>query len=100
MASPPSPSLRAPTETTAAAAPDLEPVEADAETGPGGQSRLGKRPAVFRSTLQEVLFVFQATAAVMTTSFLAGTTMIITASIGRDLAMTQAEITWIGASTS
>jgi len=64
------------------------------------KSRLGERPAVFGSTLQEVLFVSQATAATMTTSFLAGTTMIITASIGRDLAMTQGEITWIGASTS
>jgi len=61
---------------------------------------LGPRPAVFRSTAQEAAFVFQATVATMTSSFLTGSSVIITASIGRDLGMTQGEITWITASTS
>lgn len=45
-------------------------------------------------------FVFQAIVATATTSFLVGVGMIVTASIGRDLGMTQGEISWISASTS
>jgi len=58
------------------------------------------RPACFRSTVQELLFVLTATMAVSMTSFLAGVTMVITSSIGDDLHMNSAEITWISASSS
>ncbi len=68
-------------------------------TGPT-KAPFGARPAVFRSTTQEIAFVFQATIANMSSSFLSGTTTILTASIGHDLVMTQGEITWIAASTS
>ena len=58
------------------------------------------RPACFGSAIQEVLFVLTATMAVSMTSFLAGLTMVITSSIGDDLHMNSAEITWISASSS
>ncbi|KAI4603672.1 hypothetical protein KJ359_003489 [Pestalotiopsis sp. 9143b] len=64
------------------------------------KTSFGARPACFRNTFQEVSFVFQATVATATTSFLTGVGMIVTASIGRDLGMTQGEISWITASTS
>ncbi|KAK3939888.1 major facilitator superfamily domain-containing protein [Diplogelasinospora grovesii] len=64
------------------------------------KSAFGDRPACFKNTLQEVAFVFQATNATATTSFFQGASAIITASIGRDLGMTQGEITWITASTT
>jgi MFS family permease len=67
--------------------------------GPRSQS-FGARPACFTSTLQECLFVFQATTATATSSFFLGASAILTASIGRDLGMTQGEISWITASTS
>ncbi|KAH8681577.1 major facilitator superfamily domain-containing protein [Xylariales sp. PMI_506] len=60
----------------------------------------GERPECFKSTFQEVSFVFQATVATATTSFLTGVGMIVTARIGQDLGMTQGEISWITASTS
>ncbi len=79
-------------------------VEAGGPAGPGapraGQPRpFGSRPAVFRSTAHEVAFVLQATAAVMTTSFLAGTSSVVTASVGRDLDMTQGQVSWISAAS-
>ncbi|KAK3353579.1 major facilitator superfamily-domain-containing protein [Lasiosphaeria hispida] len=64
------------------------------------QRAFGERPAVFKSTWQEVAFVFQATNATATSSFFQGASAIITASIGRELGMTQGEITWITASTA
>ncbi|KAL8408722.1 hypothetical protein RB594_007241 [Gaeumannomyces avenae] len=66
----------------------------------GGNSRLGPRPAVFRSTLHEVVFVFQATLATMSSSFLVGASSTVLAPIARDLGMTQGEVSWISASTS
>jgi hypothetical protein len=68
--------------------------------GGGSNNGFGERPACFSSTFQEVSFVFQATVATATSSFLTGVGMIITANIGRDLGMTQGEISWITASTS
>lgn len=65
-----------------------------------GKSGLGQRPACFSSTVQEVSFVAQSTIAMSTTTFLVGASSIVTASIGRDLNMTQAEISWIAASTT
>jgi hypothetical protein len=60
----------------------------------------GARPECFKNTLQEVSFVAEATLATATTSFLTGVSVIVTATIGRDLGMTQSEISWITASTS
>lgn len=58
------------------------------------------RPACFRSTVQEVSFVGQATVAMASSTFLVGATSIVTASIGKDLGMTQAEIVWIAAAST
>jgi MFS family permease len=60
----------------------------------------GERPACFKSTTQEVAFIFMATMAVATNPFFVGGASIITASIGQDLGMTQGQITWITASTA
>ena len=64
------------------------------------ETRFDDRPACFHNAFQEISFVFQATVATATTSFLTGVGVIVTASIGRDLGMTQGEISWITASTS
>jgi hypothetical protein len=58
----------------------------------------GGRPECFKSTLQEYLFVLTATMSIGMSSFLYGSTTVITAPIGRDLHMTSAQITWINAS--
>lgn len=65
----------------------------------GIENDFGDRPDCFKSTFQEVSFVFQATMATATSSFLTGVCLIVTASIGRDLGMTQGQISWITAST-
>jgi hypothetical protein len=65
----------------------------------GVKNNFGDRPDCFKSTLQEVSFVFQATMATATSSFLTGVCLIVTASIGHDLGMTQGQISWITAST-
>lgn len=64
------------------------------------QTNFGDRPECFKNTFQEISFVFQATVATATTSFLMGVGMIITVPVSRDLGMTQGEIAWISASTS
>ncbi|KAJ4389897.1 hypothetical protein N0V93_007369 [Gnomoniopsis smithogilvyi] len=61
---------------------------------------VGQRPACFKNTIQEVSFVTQATIAMSTTTFLVGATSIVTASIGADLGMSQAEIVWIAAAST
>lgn len=75
----------------------------DASQGENGANGIrndfGHRPDCFKSTFQEVSFVFQATMATATSSFLTGVCLIVTASIGRDLGMTQGQISWITAST-
>ncbi|KAI5868446.1 MFS general substrate transporter [Durotheca rogersii] len=63
-------------------------------------SHFGDRPECFKNTFQEISFVFQATVATATTSFLSGVALIITVPVSRDLGMTQGEIAWISASTS
>jgi len=68
--------------------------------GGGGASRFGERPKYFKSTFQEVVFVIQATNATAANSFFQGASAIVTASIGRDLGMTQGQISWITASTA
>lgn len=62
--------------------------------------KIGERPDVFKSTTQEVLFVFMATVAMATSTFLTGTTVIVTAAIGRDLNMSQSQISWIAAAAT
>ncbi|KAI2473034.1 MFS general substrate transporter [Annulohypoxylon bovei var. microspora] len=64
------------------------------------KTHFGDRPECFKNTFQEVSFVFQATVATATTSFLTGVALIITVPVSKDLGMTQGEIAWISASTS
>ena len=58
------------------------------------------RPACFRSTAQEIIFVMTATMGVGMPSILAGATIVISSFIGEDLNMSTSEITWITASSS
>ncbi|KAK9855415.1 hypothetical protein MYU51_002937 [Penicillium brevicompactum] len=60
----------------------------------------GQRPKCFNSTFQEVLFVLTATMAIGQQSFFQGCIVGVTASIGSDLNMNSAEITWINAGAS
>lgn len=64
------------------------------------RSNIGKRPECFKNTFQEICFIFMATLAMATNSLVTGAMIIVTASIGRDLHMTQAQITWISAATT
>lgn len=59
-----------------------------------------QRPKCFNSTFQEVLFVLTATMAIGQQSFFQGCIVGVTASIGSDLNMNSAEITWINAGAS
>jgi hypothetical protein len=59
-----------------------------------------ERPKCFNSTLQECLFVLTATMAIGQQSFFQGCIVGVTASIGTDLNMNSAEITWINAGAS
>ncbi|CAO2648395.1 Nn.00g076620.m01.CDS01 [Neocucurbitaria sp. VM-36] len=58
------------------------------------------RPECFRSTLQECLFVISVTMAVAMTSFLIGSITVMSSFAGKDLNMSNAEITWMNAATS
>jgi hypothetical protein len=60
----------------------------------------GGRPEVFKSTLQEVLFVLTATMAIGISSMTAGSITVITSFVGRDLNMSTPEITWLSAASS
>lgn len=60
----------------------------------------GGRPACFRSTVQECVFVLTTTMAIGQSSFFTGMNIGISASIGETLNMTSAEITWITAGAS
>ncbi|KAI0152458.1 MFS general substrate transporter [Hypoxylon sp. NC0597] len=64
------------------------------------KTHFGDRPECFKNTFQEISFVFQATVATATTSFLTGVALIITVPVSQDLNMTQGEIAWISASVS
>ena len=57
----------------------------------------GSRPACFRNTVQEILFVLTTTFAIGQSSIFAGALTCLTSFIGRDLNMTAAEISWINA---
>jgi hypothetical protein len=58
------------------------------------------RPDCFTSTLQECLFVMSVTMAVAMTSFLTGAITVMSSFAGRELRMSNAEITWMNAATS
>jgi hypothetical protein len=58
------------------------------------------RPAAFRSTAQEILFIITATMSVSMPSFLQGTTLVISATIQRELQMNTAQLTWMTASSA
>ncbi|EFW17306.1 hypothetical protein D8B26_000044 [Coccidioides posadasii str. Silveira] len=60
----------------------------------------GERPACFRSTIQECIFVATTTMAIGQATFFTGINIGISASIGNALNMTSAEITWITAGAS
>lgn len=61
---------------------------------------VSERPKCFNSTFQEVLFVLTATMAIGQQTFFQGCIVGVTASIGKDLHMNSAEITWINAGAS
>lgn len=79
---------------------------AEQDKGPEGslaaheQSGYASRPKCFNSTIQECLFVLTATMAIGQQSFFQGCIVGVTASIGSDLNMNSAEITWINAGAS
>lgn len=79
---------------------DLERQNTRLSTAESIRRRLGDRPSCFRNTAQEVSFVAQATAAMASNPFLTGATSTVTATIGRELGMTQGQISWIAASTT
>ncbi|KAK7418350.1 hypothetical protein QQX98_003970 [Neonectria punicea] len=88
--------------------PRRSDIDGDVE-GSGGEdaavqkkkvSTIGERPACFKSTFQEVMFVFMATVAMATNTFLTGATVIVTAAIGKDLGMSQSQISWISAAAT
>lgn len=58
------------------------------------------RPECFSSTFQECCFVLSVTMAVAMTSFLGGSITVMSSFAGRDLGMSNAEITWMNAATS
>ncbi len=58
------------------------------------------RPACFKSTSQEVLFVLTATMAIAMSSFMVGITVVMTNFIAEDLNMTTAELTWTNAANT
>lgn len=58
------------------------------------------RPACFRNTVQECLFVLTATMAIGQTTFFQGSIVGVTASIGKDLNMASGELTWVNAGAS
>lgn len=64
------------------------------------EKRAGDRPDCFNSTLQEILFVLTCTMAVSMTSFTVGAVIVITDQVGKDLGMSNAELTWISAASS
>ncbi|PYI36285.1 putative transporter [Aspergillus indologenus CBS 114.80] len=58
------------------------------------------RPAVFSSTVQEIMFVAVATMAIAMSSLVSGAVTVITAQVQNDLNMTTAELTWLSGSSS
>ena len=98
-------SVDQPTAAVAATNDDSEKQEHAAEDGAiDGEEESPElrnaRPAVFRSTAHEVLFIFTATMSVAMPSFLQGSTLVVSSFIKRDLDMTTSELTWMTASSA
>ncbi|KAH7420231.1 major facilitator superfamily domain-containing protein, partial [Cadophora sp. MPI-SDFR-AT-0126] len=55
------------------------------------------RPKQFRNLFEECIFVFTAIMAIASTTFIQGVIVINTGTIGRDLSMTPAQVTWVAA---
>lgn len=64
------------------------------------KNNYSQRPKCFNTTVEECLFVLTATMAIGMQSFFQGCIVGVTASIGSDLNMNSAEITWINAGAS
>lgn len=64
------------------------------------QGKYGARPACFKSTLHEVLFVVTCSMAIGLSSMAGGAITVISSFVGRDLGMSNAEITWLSAASS
>jgi len=79
---------------------DLERQNTHLSAAESIRRKLGDRPGCFRNTAHEVSFVAQATLAMASNPFLTGATSTVTATIGRELGMTQGQISWIAASTT
>lgn len=75
-----------------------EPETGDASVQPAKDPNA--RPDCFRSTAQEVLFVVSVTLAVAMSAFLSGTVTVSSTFAGRDLDMSNAEVTWLNAASS
>jgi hypothetical protein len=65
-----------------------------------GQRKSDARPEIFRSTAQEILFIFIATMSLAVPSFLQGSTLVVSFYIQRDLDMTTSQLTWMTASSA
>jgi hypothetical protein len=64
------------------------------------RSRANARPEIFRSTAQEILFIFTATMSVAMPSFLQGSSLVVSSFIQKDLSMSTSQLTWMTASSS
>lgn len=78
----------------------IHPVDGTAIALEDEPSRPNARPAIFRSTAQEILFIFTATMSVAMPSFLQGSTLVVSSFIKRDLNMTTSQLTWMTASSA
>lgn len=58
------------------------------------------RPECFNSAAQEILFVVAVTMAVAMSAFLSGSVTVMITFAGRDLGMSNAEVTWMSAATA
>ncbi|KAJ9633039.1 hypothetical protein H2204_007429 [Knufia peltigerae] len=80
---------------------DFEKVEPTASIGaslaPTETNQYGSRPECFSNLLEECMFVLTTTVAVGQSSIFSGAILCMTNTIGEDLNMTAAEVTWISA---
>lgn len=74
--------------------------ETESNDGLTDAERKGGRPACFRTTIQECVFVLTTTMAIGQSSFFSGLNIGVSAAIGQTLNMTSAEITWVTAGAS
>lgn len=84
-------------ESSMSSAPEKNPTSTTALREPPTDEG---RPAVFSSTVQEILFVAVATMAIAMSSLLTGSVTVLTAQVQTDLGMTTAELTWLAGSSS